>query len=1147
MRHLTLTDSGAYLTEDSNTDAQPSDTNPTADEYNTFRATASNLDNSTIDGVGGGNKLDVFRLNQDTAPATVENVETVEVTGRDTDGGTRELDASMISGAEEFWSVASRTDTNGGDSVQISDIESQATVGMRDAHDSTVYEVGFATPVTDDNDAVDVAFDDLGVRDGNDGASPSIDGFETFDLTNSGESTTDNPGGDSLETLNISGDGDLTVTGDNTRPDGDDDQHARVVDASNFGGSSLAYAFHQQGGEIDPADGVSYTGNSGENAPESEVVRFAGDTDHTPYVHDTNNGGYITALSNSGEESLEVQGGSGDTAVRLGDAIYNSLDGDFDGTLTLDGGEGSNTLSFEFDDDQTTDGTGDLSDLLNTENASIQNFDEVMVGVVSNDFGGNTAFDMTLFDGATDYGFVPIDNQSVALDAADKSEAFDLSIGSEINNGNELNGLTVNNVGQSSDQTSLNLTLTAQLEDDNGYHGTNSDADVGGLTLNGAGSDDGITDLTVASEFSGERDPDEGADPEVGTLNGDDDRNDVGAISSPDNDGDEQLQSLTVSAGTNVATNDVNMFSGSQDASNTFSIDLSGEGAVNLGQGGNAVQTGGNVNEIAITNAGSGDRQIDLAGNAGDLKADGSTDGQAAGEGVSISGDGSGDVILQADDALLDSLELDGSQAGAKVVADIVGDSDTSVDLSNTTGLDELRLNADLTADAGNGIDSLGADTTVRVENALTNALDITNASAGAASVEVTQGNDIGGGLDVRNVSDLSVTAVDTDDSTNTISGITNTVELGGDTNFNALNLTAESGETLALDAAIEINRVTEFADDNSFTLTVDGEGTSDISQDLDFTTGVGSGTRTSTNDVTINAGGDVTGQGANGAVDLTTVNVDSGDGQSGNDASTVDLTLGGEGAVDVDELNVDNSDTDTINVASEGGDGENLINSLSNTGNLAGGDIDVDGDADLDLGDTDGTAIDFGGGGTVNASSFEGDFTLGLDREASDGDDVTVEVGSGDDTFNIDNDTSDTEDEINDDGDVDYVFSGDAIGTNTIEGNAGDATDTSTNNNRGFALGDDTSGESDEAEDVLDFSNIIDLEGSLDLSNLEADGTGDILDDADGSALLTVDGSAGSDSDVEITAADGQFEGSITLTGVDDATLLGSENFTFG
>lgn len=809
----------------------PDDANPAAGQNDTFNSTFTNLNFSTIDG-GGTDDTDTLNALDDgnnTKPSSVQNVEVINVDA--SNGNT--FNAINVEGAQQYWSDNSQAGADYG----INNIGDEAAIGMKGAHNDNAFVANFTNAVTDANNAVDVKFDSLEVTQvgTQNGAAPSIDGFSTFNLENTGTSISDNLGGDSLTTINISGTGDLTVSGVSTQLAAND-QHARMVSAENFEGSALDYTFNEAGTEIDPSatGGVSYTGNSTDAAPDTEIIRFTGNGVNGSAPAGATN---IEPVENTNEDSFVVEGGAGDTTVYLGKTLdSNNLDGDFDGTLTLNGGSGQDLLSFTFDDQAS--GTADLTNLLNLKDVSIQSFETVVTSVNTSAFGGGAAFDMSLYEGTNEYGFhADGGSHNVTLDADSLSDNFSLSFGAQddnnaTDNNDDLGAVTVNNIAGSSDQSSLTATLVADLKSDGGYTTGASDSDTGAINLNGATSDDAITLLTLNSEFSAELDPNKNNDPDVGNLAaGHGDRNDVGAISSQDSDGNEQLQSLTVVANTNVASGNINMISGTQDATDAFSIDLSGAGAVNLG----TLQTGANVNGITVTNTGSGDRQIDLGANAGDLSADGTTAGQAGGDGVTLSGDGTGTTTVQMDENVLDGLTLDAQDAGNMVVAQLTSNINSVLDASNFSSVDQILIDQnDAVQNANYGISGISSETDVRITNDQGSGKILSLRGTGGSTSSMTvvladfanNNEGLNDGLDADNVNTLTIKAdvEDTGHDTIVVDGITLTQELPNSaTKTDVVNLEAAADTTLDVTTGISYN--TDTGSDQSLTVNMTGAG----------------------------------------------------------------------------------------------------------------------------------------------------------------------------------------------------------------------------------------------------------------------------------------------------------------------------------
>ncbi|MFP4146731.1 MAG: beta strand repeat-containing protein [Halorhodospira sp.] len=691
---------------------------------------------------------------------------------------------------------------------------------------------------------------------------------------------------------------------------------------------------------------------------------------------------------------------------------------------------------------------------------------------------------------------------------------------------------------------------------------TVGDADNNTLVDTTADTDDPLDfEVDYAESFS--LTSEGGASPnEDNAKLGTGDTNTINALTSNGSSGDEnQLRSLNITANTSVALDAASdaMWDGKAGDQDIFSLNFSGDASANAGQ----LDIGGNVVGMDVTSDGAGERQVDLSGaNSGNLSQASGSD-TAEGQGVTVKGDGSGDVNLlfdTADVATGNPMAVDGSDFGGNTVVEITTNNDDDLTGTEFNGVDQVTLDADMTDDsAGVDLRRLEAGTDVLLTNdQTTNALTIQYQDASSVNVDLASDNDADGGIITENASDVTISTTGDDTNTNTVSGFETIEEIGGDTNLGSLTFNVESNETLDVDGDIKISRADELGDSSSFDLNFTGSGTLDgpDSSDLqvnDDPTDNGSASATSRiiNDLTIDVGGDVTGDGGgNGQVQVNDLDFNPRQGSPVGDATTLDLNLTGDGGFEVTgNLVVADDTTETLNIDSSGsGDGPNIIQAFDSSSTIDDSltDLNISGNQDLTLGND--TALDIADDGaqTVNASSFSGDLTAVLERGADGGDDYTVEVGSGDDTYTIENSPTTNDNQIDDDGTATYVFDGSSIGDNTIDGDADDTDGGTDSSGRGFAVGTDNSATDDDAvDDVLDFSNMITSSGSLDFSDLSADGEGDIVD-GDGNALLTVDGSVDSNDSVEITAADGQFEGSITLTGVDDATYLNSDNFDF-
>lgn len=154
-------------------------------------------------------------------------------------------------------------------------------------------------------------------------------------------------------------------------------------------------------------------------------------------------------------------------------------------------------------------------------------------------------------------------------------------------------------------------------------------------------------------------------------------------------DQDFTATSFTMAAGEAVGTYD------------TFTVATSGEADIDLGD----LTTAANINQIAFSSEGEGDRAFTIAAIAG-LKTD-IGDDEA---GVDITGAGTGTVEVTATGAFLNTLRIDGSAFDGSVEA--IASAANAIDADNFTGVDTLNFGANM---GGVAISKLDADVVAKV------------------------------------------------------------------------------------------------------------------------------------------------------------------------------------------------------------------------------------------------------------------------------------------------------------------------------------------------------------------------------------------------------------------------------------------------
>jgi hypothetical protein len=745
----------------------PGDVNPTeADD--TFRTTSDNLDGSIINGVGGSDKLEIYRMDSSASPTSVSNVGEVYITGRD--AGNETLDADLMSDVTQFWSK----DSTGGN-VTVDNIQELATIGMTGDTDELTYTANFDSSLTGGTaDAVSIALNAVGARAvGDNGATIDIDGFETFNVSNSGDTQPGsnagtlglNVTGDSVSTLSISGDGTLSLSSDAAAID--------TVDASGFTGTDI---------EVD--------------------VRESTQDDLTATV------------SSAGDATVIVDNG------RLAAALT-------DVSITLNTGDA--------DDDDGALGVAGVADSTDIDNLdfSAGTISGVDVLAIAND--QNTGIDL----GAANAG-LDLDGIAPSRIFFAEGDALDLS--------NQT--LTISNENADG---SVPSTLALQFNDE-----VDSTGGVGTVAV------EDTTDLAL----------------DIAT--------DLGATSAVD---------LTVTDVTNLSLNggdadavfgDIDVADGAAADTDTLSLSASGDNAIT----GTLDITGTNLNGITASNTGEGDRTFTLNG-AADLKAE-AGDNQAAGEGVTLTGAGTGTYTLAAASAVLNELAVDSSEYDGDSVVDI-NDNGASVDASSFSGVDTVLISDDYTgANGAKAITDIADGTSVSITNALTaNGLTLNRATEGSLDVSVDAGVNTTA-LTTEMVDELTVTSTV---GATTVADIASAMALPASTvALGTINLTADGGALTATDVSVD----TETGADFSLTLNL----TSDDAAAVTVTDVSNNGGGDNTTALTINS----TGATENIVDDLTVAGADfetltiTGDG---------DLNVGDNGGADNDVSLADNATVD--------------------------------------------------------------------------------------------------------------------------------------------------------------------------------------------------------------------------------------------
>lgn len=661
----------------------------------------------------------------------------------------------------------------------------------------------------------------------------------------------------------------------------------------------------------------------------------------------------------------------------------------------------------------------------------------------------------------------------------------------------------------------------------------------------------------------------------------DDDTNTLGDITFTGTN--NSLETLNVDAASNVSTDTIDaVFDGAADATSVFTLSLSGEGDIELGEGtaaNNGVDLNANVDGFSITSNAGGARDVTLstlgginAANADGLTVDGDGDLRVLANAANLSGltvdadSSTGEVSLAIRDAQTSTVNAD-NFAGIDIFEYANGSAGDNT-LSNLANGIDLKFSDEqgnnyttnnFTFDSAN-VDSLnvildGTDNVVKLAD--TNAVNFDDQST--LTFESIGGNGTNGladgstvsanALETLNLETAADSALDvgslqtrTGDSAidieQTAINVTGEEAVSIDaleynTNLEKIVVTNDSSSALTLDAVngghTEVQRLTVDGS-GDFTITslaLNGEGANSTDAQVFNAEGTGSVTIT-TLDMTQAAGnGDnqdtlFRTDGTND-IDITTLDIENGL------SNATDIELNGDGDVTIASIGATSSigtSTLTINSASSDGSGQNEITDPSNLGFGNGGTLELTGDQDLIIGSTANrlTVGDGTDSNTVNveASNFDGGLDLYMIREntgATD-DDHAINLGTGE--INIDINAAGVN--ANDDSFI-FKFSGDGIDTVEI-----------TN------FSDSARANAAKEADALDFSNYLAGGNSSSYDNT----TGQLTDDNDSDAVIVdfdVQDYDGDGNDDLVGTGDG-FEGPIVLHGISDLTALDANNF---
>lgn len=303
-----------------------------------------------IDGGAGSDRLNVTLDGTLTVAPSIQNVEALYL--RDTAGAT--LDLGNVAGAEQLWSDRS---TN---ALAVTNVQNAVALGMNDTN--SAFTATYAAGVLGSTTATQTVALMGGV--GTDAASAVLtvnaaggDVITGLTVTNSGDSFVQVDGATAVETLTVTGSGDLELTG------GFLNAALDTVEAGTFAGGLTVDLSASTGAEVTTGLGDDNITSSG---GDDTIATGAGDDMIT-----------IAAL---GDVSVDAGAGD-DTVVITATGITNDD--------TIDGGAGTDVISVDaddLDDLETELGTGQIT---NFENLEISGAASAGVAFDNDDFGAN--------------------------------------------------------------------------------------------------------------------------------------------------------------------------------------------------------------------------------------------------------------------------------------------------------------------------------------------------------------------------------------------------------------------------------------------------------------------------------------------------------------------------------------------------------------------------------------------------------------------------------------------------------------------------------------------------------------------------------------------------------------------------------------
>jgi len=415
------------------------DTIDGTDQDDLIYGTADTLnDFDMIDGNGGTDTLQLSNSATKSFYPNLSDVETLKVRAL---GGTTTVDLGNVSGVEEV--VYDKGSAN----LTVKNISSAVDVGVEGGNGST-FTLNFKDAVVSgSDDSINVTLTDANLNnlylDDDDGPNANSDdsyGFETVNLTVSGTSkitgdfANDSGGKAAINTVNISGDGKLTI--DDTTAGAYALDGVQTINASEATGNITV--------DANPADLKSFTGGSGD-----DTLKLTG--------------------ANIGVSSLTIDGGDGDDRVVVDHNSYDALQDSTKVTM-------SNVETV-----RCSDGTNDSDDTLDASKLSGVSTFEVEVADKDND---SDVVNITISNVEGEVNVVAIDSDANP-DVSDDNDGVKITVSQkatysgtdDVLNFTIKNGEVINELNAGGFET-VNITST-------------KGSDVAGSVTNKIVSDDG--------------------------------------------------------------------------------------------------------------------------------------------------------------------------------------------------------------------------------------------------------------------------------------------------------------------------------------------------------------------------------------------------------------------------------------------------------------------------------------------------------------------------------------------------------------------------------------------------------------------------------------------------------------------------------